>query len=156
MEWIDNFDSGIGETHMGFERAAVRVSEQLSKYVKDNNISGNIKVLVTGHSRGAAIANLVGKKLNDKELNALKSIDKNDIYVYTYATPNVTRKENVDNSRYDNIYNIVNPEDFVTKVLPVAWGYYRYGITYSLPSSSIYPNKIFMLKKQCKNMAKNR
>ena len=142
MEWIDNFDSGIGDTHMGFERAAIRISERLSEYVKVNNITGNIKVLVTGHSRGAAVANLVGKKLDDKEIIGLKNIDKSDIYVYTYATPNVTRKENIDNSTYDNIYNIVNPEDFVTKVLPTAWGYYRYGITYSLPSSSIYPNGI--------------
>ncbi len=138
-EWIDNFDSGTGDTHMGFERAAVNVVNNLNNYIGMNDIKGNIKILITGHSRGAAVANLVGKKLDDGEVPRLSSINRNDVFVYTYATPNVTSKSNRSNSKYNNIFNILNPEDFVTKVLPAKWGYGRYGINYVLPSSTFYP-----------------
>ena len=54
------------------------------------------------------------------------------------------------NTIYTNIFNFVNPEDFVTKVLPGAWGYGRYGVTLTLPSKTnesgysynIYKNKM--------------
>lgn len=141
MEWIDNFDSGTGETHAGFERAANYVCKNIEEYIVNNNLGDitNFKVLVTGHSRGAAVANIVGKNLDDNKIKGIETLDKKDIYVYTYATPNVTCDSSREENKYSNIFNIVNPEDFVTKVLASKWGYGRYGITYVLPSKSIYP-----------------
>ena len=135
-EWIDNFDPGIKMTHEGFEHAADHIKEISDEYIRDNINSGNkVKILITGHSRGAAVANILGKKYDDTADDA----DRNDIYVYTYATPNVTKSVTANDRKYSNIFNIINPEDFVTKVLPRKWNYRRYGINYVLPSKSIYP-----------------
>ena len=51
-EWIDNFDSGYGEsTHKGFLRGADFVYNGICNYVKDNKLSdGKLKILITGHS----------------------------------------------------------------------------------------------------------
>ena len=139
-EWLDNFDSGTGHTHVGFQRAADNVLKKMSEYITNpkNNIDKNsdLKILVTGHSRGAATANLVGRALDDQTSIGNINYDSNDIFVYTFATPNVTSLTQRKEQKYQNIFNIVNPEDFVTKVLPSGWGYGRYGITYVLPSST--------------------
>lgn len=139
-EWLDNFDSGTQDTHMGFQRAANFVINGMYNYVKNsqNKVDQNadLKILVTGHSRGAATANLVGKTLDGGNTLYNMDFNTNDVFVYTYATPNVTRTSERNSSKYNNIFNIVNPEDFVTKVLPSDWGYGRFGITYVLPSKT--------------------
>lgn len=140
-EWIDNFDSGYGEsTHKGFLRGSDFVYNGICDYVKDNKLSdGKLKILITGHSRGAAVANLLGAKIDDNSLknsNFSLSISNKDVFVYTFATPNTTSIKERDDPKYNNIYNIVNPEDFVTKVMPSKWGYGRYGKSYVLPSKS--------------------
>ena len=139
-EWLDNFDSGTGHTHVGFQRAADNVLKKMSEYITNskNNIDKNsdLKILVTGHSRGAATANLVGRALDDQTSIGNINYDSKDIFVYTFATPNVTSLTQRKEQKYQNIFNIVNPEDFVTKVLPSGWGYGRYGITFVLPSST--------------------
>lgn len=136
-EWLDDFDSGTGETHEGFQRASDNVFFGLKEYLfgEDSPVAENadIKLLITGHSRGAAVANLLGKAVDDAKQ---KRITKQDVYVYTYATPNTTSDGTWNLEQYSNIFNIVNPEDFVTKVMPAKWGYHRYGITYVLPSRS--------------------
>lgn len=113
---------------------------EFANYVKDNKLSdGKLKILITGHSRGAAVANLLGAKIDDNSLknsNFSVSISNKDVFVYTFATPNTTSIKERDDQKYNNIYNIVNPEDFVTKVMPSKWGYGRYGKSYVLPSKS--------------------
>lgn len=138
-EWIDNFDPGVGTTHMGFERATNFIREKIADCIKNTNPKNKIKILVTGHSRGAAVANLLGKRLDDDASNT----NRENIYVYTYASPNATSDERITDSKYTNIFNIINPEDFVTKVLPRKWGYGRYGINYVLPSRTIYPDGFY-------------
>lgn len=136
QEWINNFEIGkysYGSDHQGFLGAAKKIEDELKKFISDNVSTGNrIKIFITGHSRGAAVANLLGSRLNDTLISS------NDIFVYTYATPNTTsvRKSTREGYRYKNIFNIVNPEDFVTKVVPAKWGYGRYGKTYVLPSKT--------------------
>lgn len=136
-EWIDNFEPLTGETHHGFQSAADKVYEGIEKYILDNGFkNSNIKLLITGHSRGAATANLLGAKIDNEGLLGVGTTD--NVWVYTFATPNTSRTAGATmlpmDPKYSNIYNIVNPEDFVTKVLPSKWGYGRYGITYVLPS----------------------
>lgn len=136
-EWIDNFDSGYGEkVHKGFNNAADYVYKGLCDYIAENGLTDSqMKILVTGHSRGAAAANLLGYRLDEDGLSGV-NVTSRDIFVYTFATPNTTAKNDKNSSEYYNIYNIVNPEDFVTKVMPSKWGYGRYGQTFVLPSSS--------------------
>lgn len=137
-EWIDNFDSGYGSTtHKGFEYAANFVWAGINDYVIENDLcENNLKILISGHSRGAATANLLGYDLDEYGLYSNRKLTKNDVFVYTFATPNTTKDKNRNKQAYNNIFNIVNPEDFVTKVLPSDWGYGRYGTTYVLPSKT--------------------
>lgn len=80
---------------------------------------GNLIVLVTGHSLGAAAANLTGKSLNEGA-SEFCNLSKDNIYVYTFACPLACLKTTAD----DNIFNIVNMDDVIPFVPP---GYKRYG-----------------------------
>lgn len=139
MEWLDDFDSGTSNIHVGFNRAKKHILEDIYTYIEDptNEVDTNarIKILVTGHSRGAAVANLIGRQLDRGYFNCF-GIHKEDVFAYTFATPNVGILGTDEKDAYNNIFNIVNPEDFVTKVMLAKWGYSRYGITYVLPSKS--------------------
>jgi hypothetical protein len=74
-------------------------------------------VLICGHSRGAACANILGV-LFDAVMN------KENVYVYTFATPNTMKGESYN---ADNIFNIINTNDLVTKIPLASWGYCRAG-----------------------------
>ncbi len=150
-QWFSNFDplgrenekrdnclADGGKTHRGFADARDFAYEHLSDYI--NSLIANstkkedIKILLTGHSRGAATANLLAAKLID-EGSSSKLVSQGNVFAYTFATPNVT-KNNTTAEKYNCIFNIVNPEDFVTKVMLSSWGFSRYGITYTLPSKT--------------------
>ena len=131
-EWYSNFNVGQGNQHAGFQICADDVMKNLEQYVEELGLnSSNAKFLVTGHSRGAAVANLVAKELTNSSLTQARNV-----YGYTFATPAVT----IDNhaSNYNNIFNILNGEDFVTRVPLANWNYKRYGIDLLLPSKSYY------------------
>ena len=86
----------------------------------------NAVFLVTGHSLGAAIANLTAAHLNNCDGTSCEycSYDKNDskkiddVYSYTFGTPNVLDGAIVGNEKieYENIFNILNNNDTVTFV----------------------------------------
>ena len=132
-EWYGNFNiSNVDLTdenaaallskvtvHSDFQKTEQEVKRKLKAYVK--GIQGNIKFWITGHSRGAAIANLLAADLTKSEDIAKKE----DIYAYTFATPNVTTKP----INYNNIFNFVNSEDFVTYAPLPNWGFDKHGIT---------------------------
>ena len=131
-EWYSNFNIGQGSQHEGFQICADDIMDLLEVYVDALELdSSNAKFLVTGHSRGAAVANLVAKEITDSSFAQAKNV-----YGYTFATPAVTTASNT--AKYNNIFNIVNGEDFVTRVPLVAWNYKRYGIDLLLPSRSYY------------------
>lgn len=90
QEWNGNFTVGDGDIHEGFKAARDEVLRYVKKYIKDNNIQGNLKVWTAGHSRGAAIANMVGGFFAGGGIEYFGnsvSITPEDIYCYTYATP---------------------------------------------------------------------
>lgn len=109
------------------------------KYVYDNGIDLNkARVLITGHSRGAAVANILGARLvdgrADSETNG--SLAPERIYDFTFESPTTSLSADVADRRYASIFNIVNPEDVITRVPLVEWGYGRYGSDLVLPSRS--------------------
>ncbi|MBR3504096.1 MAG: hypothetical protein IKO07_07615 [Clostridia bacterium] len=79
--------------------------------------------LLTGHSRGAAVANILGAKLTDR-------FGAENVFAYTFATPRTVRG---DYPAYDNIFNIINPTDIVTYLPFPQWGFERYGVDLVLP-----------------------
>ena len=76
-------------------------------------------LLVCGHSRGAACANLLGALLDEER-------DPADIYVYTFATPATARGEALERE-YPNIFNLLNPCDIVTMMPFPSLGFGRVG-----------------------------
>lgn len=82
--------------------------------------------LVSGHSRGAACANILGKMLTDR-------FGAQRVYAYTFATPRTVRGEY---PAYGNIFNIINPADYITMLPLPQWGFARYGVDVELPVSA--------------------
>jgi putative cell wall-binding protein len=136
-EWYSNFDIGLGEDHDGFRVAEQAVVENLEKYLTAKNLTDkDLKFLITGHSRGAAVANLLAAELTDEKVYAQE-----DIYGYTFATPNTTTKPDAkDKTLYSNINNFVNPEDFVPYVglSHEGWDYWKYGDIFVFPTTGLY------------------
>ncbi len=133
-EWYSNFEIGrdVASTkvHEGFSRAKDFALEKLAMYITNYGIDrDHIKFLVTGHSRGAAVANLLSKTLIDH-------YGPNNIYSYTFATPNTTLDENAGDSRYSGIFNFVNPEDFIAYIPLKEWGFTKYGTTIVFPQNN--------------------
>ena len=138
-EWAGNFyisDSDISETHKGFDIAKQKVLGYLKNYISNKGLEGSVKFWVTGFSRAAATANLVGAALNDMACSEPTAKSKycglkyykEDVYAYTFETPQNTTNEYCKEESYNNIFNIINREDAVPKVAPSVWGYRRYGV----------------------------
>ncbi|MCR5047167.1 MAG: lipase family protein [Treponema sp.] len=142
-EWLSNINvwnsflrdpnAAEREYHEGFLGAVSQIEEHLEKYVQDNGIDlKKASVLITGHSRGAASANLLAGLLADQDKI---SIDRT--FVYTFATPNVTVREDAHDEKYNFIFNIVNGEDIVPTVPPYEkrWRFTKFGITKAIINS---------------------
>ena len=146
-EWSSNFDVGADtqeyysamgsshphwknkQNHKGFDVTANRVYEKLSQYISTYvNSNAETSILVTGHSRGAAVANILGQMLEDK--TSYKT------FGYTFATPNTTTAKNA--TTYKNIFNIVNEDDIIPYLPNDKWGFTKYGITRTISVKEAY------------------
>lgn len=61
----------------------------MKDYIEEKNITGDIKLWITGYSRGAAVANLVAGEL-DKGLHSLGeavTLHPSNIYAYCFEPP---------------------------------------------------------------------
>ena len=85
-EWGGNFNVGTDGLHSGFKEARDEVLRFARQYVTEYGISGNLKVWIAGHSRGAAIANLTAGFLAACP-GWLGDLDAKDLYAYTFGTP---------------------------------------------------------------------
>ncbi|MCL1917241.1 MAG: lipase family protein [Peptococcaceae bacterium] len=146
-EWYSNFNIGLDTNdHAGFKAAENELLAAFNKYANDYDLTRRAenKIIITGHSRGAAVANLLAADLTKTRQHA----SKNNIYAYTFATPNTSKSAEVKNTQaYTNIFNFVNAEDFITH-LPLSaddWNYGRYGITLTNNSSKTVQDAIDML-----------
>ena len=140
MEWESNFNLGLGNRHQGFQIANERLLSDLEEYLKDRNISpSKTKFWITGHSRGAGVGNLVAADITDGKLKINEAsvlFNKTNIYAYLYAPPAGVNGLSDNDTQHDNIFNFINPQDFVPRVPLQAWDYGRYG------KLLIFPNRI--------------
>ena len=150
-EWSSNFDVGADSTdyynaagtshpdwknkanHKGFDVAANRAIAKIEAYLNEVSLEpGAEKVIwIMGHSRGAAVANIIGAHYENKA--GFTS------FTYAFATPNVTTDSHARD--YRTIFNIVNSDDFVPQMPPVKWHFIKYGRTYSESIEKKYEDK---------------
>ena len=147
FEWENNVFLGTGENsdymHEGWYNAAVKEKAFIGDYIKKQNITGQIKLWMSGFSRGGAVTNLTAGLLdNQLTLDDTEtrnhvfegvSLQRENIYVYTFEAPQGANfnSKNVANPKdevFNNIFNIVNPNDPVTKVAMNDFGFTRFGI----------------------------
>ena len=141
-EWQSNLTLGRGLHHQGFNQAARQVEKQLARYLSDNKITGRVKLWLSGYSRAAAVSNRTAAILLDE-----KRVQPEDLFAYTFATPNVTQQKNAPD--YPSIFNIVGSFDPVMMIPFDDWGFTRYGRTFYLPTpetNSDYEQRVLPVK----------
>lgn len=152
-EWLSDFNmldaisagNEVGANdHSGFMDACEDIRADLAE-TANRHPGEKIAVLVTGHSRGGATANLLASYLDDETTGPRAVAARDAIYAYTFATPTVTTFDNVDDALFDNIFNIMNPSDMVPRFPLESWGFKRYGKDRWLPRAgeaafeAVYP-----------------
>ena len=157
-EWADNFNITGGEPgyHAGFYEASRKASSYvrgyITKLIAESRIEGDVKLWITGYSRSAAVANLLAASLDKYYKQNPGQVALDNIYTYTFATPqNVIMADHPNDftdayingyihskETFDNIYNIINPADFVPQMVLSDWGFARYGINKYFPAYTPY------------------
>ena len=115
--WASDFNLGLGSElftgwHKGFESTEKQIYAALENYLGGIRTE-NTTYVITGHSQGAAVGNLLAVKLSDAGVPNTK------VYDYNFACPNVASGAgwlwNPD-GKHNNIFNIGNIQDPVTYV----------------------------------------
>lgn len=133
-EWGGNFRIDETGDHAGFVLCRDQVLDFLRAYLAEQGITGRIKLWMTGYSRSAATANLVGAALDGgAALGEDVRLSPHDLYCYCFEPPMGTAADNASDPIYGNIHNIVNEADVVPKAAPAGWGFARYGVDHVVP-----------------------
>ncbi len=118
-EWFSNFDVGNDDgTFAGFSAAGVAVLREFVSYMDRMGLKGRAEdnlLLITGHSRGGAVADLLADELmkyREGGMLYFEYAELEDIYCYTFAAPNTKKSA----EEYKNVYNMVNFEDLVARI----------------------------------------
>lgn len=121
MDWKSNFDfkaikTVLGLCHEGFYNDAIRL-EKAIRLELDSAGFRNKRIIVTGHSRGGALAHIISERL---------ALSKNVQLCATFGAPRCFKHDHIQNT-YIGLYRVVNNGDRVTKV-PYSWlGFRHYG-----------------------------
>lgn len=139
-EWLSNFSFGDESVHNGFFSAAFTVFQRVFDYVDAYAGEGRFKIWMGGYSRAAAVSNMTAALALTAE-----QVDREDLYVYTFATPNNIRLESGDFPLegvydYSGIYNVVGMFDPVPLIPFPEWGYGKLGSTFYLPAQETTPD----------------
>lgn len=126
-DWINDVMTQFDSENNRFAAFADEIFTNVENYLSSTGVQNPI-ILVTGHSMGAAIANILAARLNG-------IMDPGNVYAYTFATPRTVNEAVSGNPavNYPNIFNILNSNDVVTYVpltitLPVVNYWKRHGI----------------------------
>ena len=132
-EWADNCNVGLTGEHNGFANRANEVQEALESYVSTNEFK-NVELLITGYSRGGAVANLLAKRMDDLVDNEENDYDY--LYAYTFEAPKGALIT-TNNDSYKNIINVISSGDPVTHIVPEEYGFTRYGQDFDIYTDDI-------------------
>ena len=110
MDWYNDIMTQLSAKSNRFAALAEEMLTNVNNYIRLMGLQDPI-ILVTGHSMGAAIANILAARLNG-------IMDPDNVYAYTFATPRTVNEAVSGNQavNYPNIFNILNSNDAVTYV----------------------------------------
>ena len=139
-EWASNFTIGEEGNSQGFDEASDKVVAGFERYCTSYQISGHIKIWISGYSRAAITSNMTaGKLLNGmvegRYANCIYSFTSDDVYAYCFEPPmgvGATLEE-ANAALYHGIHNFLNYNDLVPLVAPYEWGFVRYGTDHYYP-----------------------
>ena len=108
MDWLNDIRTQLSSRNNRFAALADEVLTNVENYLSSTGLQNPI-ILVTGHSMGAAIANILAARLNG-------IMDPDNVYAYTFATPRTVNEAVSGNQavNYPNIFNILNSNDGIT------------------------------------------
>lgn len=134
VEWAGNVTIGEASecngNHKGFSLAAEKAYAALREYVESNYKDRNLKIWITGYSRGAALTDVVASNIIErKEL----SVKQSDLFAYAFEAPASILAENA--RQYQCIHNIVAEADLVAGIIPTNYALSRPGVDVILDSS---------------------
>ena len=139
-EWTSNLTLGPDGNAQGFDEASDHVIEGLTSFIANYEVTGRIKIWISGYSRAAITSNMTAGKILYR-MSQSDLIDKNvsytsdDIYAYCFEPPMgvMLPLEEVRGDLYHGIHNFLNYNDFVPLVAPYEWGFTRYGTDHYYP-----------------------
>lgn len=135
-EWASNFKLGAEGNAAGFAEGSQKVLDFIRAYAANYAVSGNLKVWISGYSRGGAVANLTAAALIDNPVSVFGenvALTSENIYTYTFEAPMAAETANTPrDEKYQNIYNIISKNDLIPLLAPENLGFDRYGTDHIL------------------------
>lgn len=134
-EWFSNFDfSPSRDNDSAYAENFMLAAQDVYTGIADILAKEEQPLLlVCGHSRGAACANLLGLLLNAEH-------PRENTFVYTFATPTTIRV--TPEVVCTNVFNLIHPGDLVTSVPLAAWGFHRVGQDILLDSDATSATRV--------------
>lgn len=145
-EWASNLTLGRSGEHQGFREASEKALTFLDQYLKEHKVTGKVKLWINGYSRAAAVTNLTAGALNKGRKLASGELKAEDMYAFCFEAPAGTLKGTGNREGWhDNIVNVINVNDVVTKVGPEVYPFEftRYGQDSSLPDKTLLPQEVY-------------
>lgn len=139
-EWNSNSDVANSvadgeydiQYHEGFLKSAQYAYDGLKKYVVKHSLDPETSLLwIIGHSRGATICNDLAAMVDEDEAFGFA---KDRVFAYTFASSTTTRRDDAHSEKFDNIFNVMNPEDYIPRLPPCWWDFKTFGQDLYLPS----------------------
>lgn len=154
-EWASNLTVGNGDVygrdHKGFSQAAEKAKKFIADYISCHDVNEKVNFMFVGHSRGAAVANLVAADFTKNWSDTIKDnrIENVETTAYCFATPNVAYFDKVKDFAEkfdqgystDKIYNFYFDRDIVSRIPPREFELDTYGRKIHVDYSEAYSIK---------------
>ena len=114
-EWAANLTAGAEGDIEGIAKPAETVIARIRDYISTNNLI-DVKLWITGYSRAASVADLVGVYVNQHPEEF--STQQDDAFIYAFEPMHCSD----DATYYGNIICYLNKNDIVGYVYPESWG----------------------------------
>lgn len=137
-EWAGNFSLGKVGNHTDFQQCSDYCMNFLRQYIQEHQITGRVKLWITGYSRGGAVGNIMAGEIDRGGALPGITVDYGDLYAYFFEPPQgVDVSNDPHNARYNNIWNFLNYNDLVPLVAMSDLGFARYGNDYYYPDATM-------------------